>query len=175
MSATKITSTTLAIFTKFRSRRIYFYAFVILLFYFGYHVQVQSVQQHQISPIGTLPLRRKRILFWTKYFGVDNFHVGFGQKPFLNCPVSNCETTKRKNLLSTSDAVIFHPMDLWTKDVPRSRPPDQRWIFFLLESPQAWGLKIKKPLADQFNWTMTYRFIHFQLDDNIIVKLSFHF
>jgi Fucosyltransferase, N-terminal len=157
MSATNITRKTLAIFTKFRSRRIFFYPFVILLFYFFYHAQVQSIQQHQISTTTAAPQKRKRILFWTKYFGIDHFHVGFGQKPFQHCPVSNCETTKRRNLLSASDAVVFHPMDLWSKDLPRSRPPDQRWIFFLLESPQAWGLKIKKPLADQFNWTMTYR------------------
>jgi Fucosyltransferase, N-terminal len=98
----------------------------------------------------------KRILFWTTFFGVVDFYVGLGRIGFKNCPVSDCETTNQRQLLSDSDAIIFHGRDLNRLDLPNIRSADQRWIFLLYESP----LNTPDFIAyfnDMFNWTMTYR------------------
>lgn len=100
----------------------------------------------------------KIILYWTKYFDTDDFYIGYGTKPFEQCSnfTSSCITTNDRSLLDHSDAVIFHIRDLDVADMPLRRLPNQRWIFFLLESPLHTP-NILHNLGNVFNWTMTYR------------------
>lgn len=99
----------------------------------------------------------KLILFWTTFFESNDFYVGFGSKPFNQChQTSSCFTTNDRNLLNQSDAVIFHIRNTDLEDLPQTRLPHQRWIFFLQESPQHTP-NILSSLPNFFNWTMTYR------------------
>jgi len=104
---------------------------------------------------------KKIILFWTTFFGILDFSIGTGSKPFQSCPrASNeCLTTYDRSLLHKSDAVIFHIRDFNFGDLPSHRQPNQRWIFYSLEPPHLTPSFLDK-LADFFNWTMTYRYNH---------------
>ena len=106
-----------------------------------------------------IPQKGKVILFWTNFFESKDFYVGLGDKPFRLCRENistGCLTTTDRRLLNRSDAVIFHIRDLDLEDMPALRLPHQRWIFYLMESPNHTP-NILLNLADTFNWTMTYR------------------
>ena len=49
----------------------------------------------------------KRILFFTPYFGMEDWGFGFGSEPFGRCPVKNCFVTN-KGEPEDFDAVLFH-------------------------------------------------------------------
>lgn len=124
----------------------------------------RNSSMYNVSYPGTSDLvPMKTILFWTTFFGSKDFHFGFGQQPFhrLQCSVSNCETTDNKSLINSSDAVIFHIRDLG-KNMPYHNP-QQRWVFFLMESPAYTGISLQDHY-NVFNWTMTYR-----LDSDILL------
>ena len=92
--------------------------------------------------------------FWSdKMWGLDN-------NIFDKCPVSNCYVTNDASLLETSDVVLFHIPNLQMKRFPYyERPPNQRWVFFMLES-EAYTNNMaytSHPWKAAFNWTMTYR------------------
>ena len=59
---------------------------------------------------------KKTILFWNKYWHWTHFHMGAGNRGFVNCPHSNCYTTTRRSKLWNKDetihAVIFHGVRL---------------------------------------------------------------
>lgn len=104
----------------------------------------------------------KTILFWTPYYLRADFNFGYGRDPFVaaGCRVSNCRTTSNRSELSRSDAVIFHALQLKKDDLPSIRLPNQRYIYYLVETmPDS----IKSPCigtclpAHFFNWTMTHR------------------
>lgn len=99
---------------------------------------------------------KKVILFWTSFYKSQDFYIGFGDKGFQECPVSNCQTTNKKELLHKSDAVIFHPFNIDLKMLPPLRFPHQRWVFFHSESPLE-SSDVIAQVPDIFNWTMTYR------------------
>lgn len=100
----------------------------------------------------------KLILFWNDFFSFENFAYGIGKHtPFIEhkCPVSNCELTKDKSRLDQADLVIVHMPNKY-KQVPKHRTnPNQRWVFFLFESPMNAGFS-RKNLNDVFNLTTTY-------------------
>ena len=79
----------------------------------------------------------KRILFWNSFFRNEDYNFGIGKiKPFVKnrCPVVNCETTKDKSKLNKSHYVITHMRNTF-ENIPKYRLLNQKWIFFLLESP----------------------------------------
>ena len=81
--------------------------------------------------------KTKLILFWNPFFSSQDYYFGLGEKtPFIknNCPVVNCETTADKSRLNESHVVITH-MRNSIENLPKYRPVNQRWIFFLWESP----------------------------------------
>ena len=81
--------------------------------------------------------RIKKILFWNKFFGSDSFSLGLGERtPFIkqNCPVKNCELVSNKSRLNESDYVVVHMRDA-IGQLPEYRPPEQKWVFLLYESP----------------------------------------
>ena len=104
--------------------------------------------------------KRKRILRWNRFWNLPGWEFGDGHEPFRKwkCPVHNCELVDDRKYLNTSDAILFHNIELKANDKPAFRNPDQRWIFFAMESPvfQYWKPDYG-PWKNLFNWTMTYR------------------
>ena len=103
------------------------------------------------------------VLFWTKYYDSDHFVRGHEKGLFQDCPslADRCRLTNDRSLIEESAAVIFHMRDFNVADLPKFRSPEQRWVFFLMESPpHTHREEILKNLPPkyQFNWTMTYRF-----------------
>jgi len=98
----------------------------------------------------------KTVLFWTTFFGVEDFYVGLETAPFRLCSSKQCFTTSDRSLLNQSDAIIFHIRDLDMKDLPDHRFAHQYWIFYLLESPSNTP-RFFNTLDNMFNWTFTYR------------------
>ena len=108
----------------------------------------------------------KKILYFTPYFDMEDYEFGFGHSPFLahNCPVTNCWATNNRTALGSLgdfDAVLFHMRDMPHSPISvpnqRRRKPHQRYVMFLMESPQNDNFPYSK-LKGFFNWTMTYRF-----------------
>jgi len=74
----------------------------------------------------------------------------------LGCPVWQCETSANRTDVHTYDAVLFH-LRTWSKnDLPHLRLANQRYVFWSIESA-AWRIHSVAPMAEFFNWTMTYR------------------
>ena len=100
----------------------------------------------------------KVILFYTKWFGRQ--WPGFDAEQNVSCDQLTCKLTHNRDELQRSDAVIFHgrdlPSEIVLKEVEKSKPFKQRWIYFLKESPHNAG---RNPALfnGMFNWTMTYR------------------
>ena len=51
--------------------------------------------------------RVKRILFFTPYFGMADWGIGFGSEPFEKCSNKNCFVTNKGNP-EDFDAILFH-------------------------------------------------------------------
>lgn len=98
----------------------------------------------------------KTILFWNTFYDSADFYIGFGQKPFSECRVWQCQTTNNRNALNQADAVIFHMPTLNSGDIPQLKYENQRWVFFNLESPINTPYNYES-MNDLFNFTMTYR------------------
>lgn len=87
--------------------------------------------------------------------------MGLGRvKPFekRGCPVTNCELTSDRSLLSQADLVLVHMFDrldrLPTGD-GAMRPAKQRWVFVAYESPT--NSPDFSKFNGVFNLTSTYR------------------
>lgn len=102
----------------------------------------------------------KRILFWNNFFNLEYSRYGNGKiEPFkkMGCPIVNCELTNNKSLLNNTDFVIVHMYNSFNiSSIPKFRPPFQRWIFFLYESPLN-SLNDYSKYNSIFNLTATYR------------------
>ena len=98
------------------------------------------------------------ILFGNTFWGDTTWEIGEGSEVFANCPVNNCYLTSDKSRIAKSDAVLFHVHEVDT--FPEyERPIKQRWVFFMLESPQFSANTVyrSEPWRSAFNWTMTYK------------------
>ena len=102
----------------------------------------------------------KVILFYT-WFGSPNWlGIAQGAEHNVSCGEQTCRFTHNRDELQRSDAVMFYGRDLPSetvlKEVEKSKPFKQRWIYFLMESPRNAG---RNPALfnGMFNWTMTYR------------------
>lgn len=85
------------------------------------------------------------------------------------CPVQSCIFTADVSLLDQSDVVVMY-IDTMS-NFPTNRRPDQRFVFFNLESPSNTNYeKINHPYVrfGYFNWTMTYRW-----DSDIVLRLHY--
>jgi len=121
----------------------------------------------------SLSLENKReplILLWTKMFNMDYvvhdgsesfyFVNGYAEQLFEKCPLTQrCRVTNNKSLITQSEAVLFNARDLMDISYPVFRSPEQRWIFFNMESPHATETVVLQNLSTNFhfNWTFTYR------------------
>ncbi|CAH1792543.1 unnamed protein product [Owenia fusiformis] len=102
--------------------------------------------------------RRKTILLYNSFFEMKGWGFGVGSEPFKTkkCSYNQCSVTHDRNLLESSDAVLFHTTALG-RDKPKIRLPHQRWVFFQMESPNNLHNLEYKNWNGLFNWTMTYR------------------
>ena len=99
----------------------------------------------------------KLILRWTKFY---NNHWDFppGNYIFhhLSCPVNTCEITDDHSEVKEAAAILFHMRDISDpSQFPLYRHPEQRWVFYLLESPYHTQVNLTK-FNGAFNWTSTY-------------------
>ncbi|EFX66759.1 hypothetical protein DAPPUDRAFT_64409, partial [Daphnia pulex] len=68
-----------------------------------------------------------------------------------------CETSTNRTDTHDYDAVIFHMRSWNPNDLPKRRTPQQRYLFWLLESA-GWPEYLNtSQLGNFFNWTLTYR------------------
>ncbi|XP_068213041.1 uncharacterized protein [Palaemon carinicauda] len=99
----------------------------------------------------------KKILFWNDFFGDYSYGAGFGQTPFIKCPVKACVTTADRSLfpLEEVDAVIWHARgrDL---TLPSKRSPHTRYVFLIGETPMHVYVNLEL-FKNVFNWTFNYR------------------
>lgn len=125
-------------------------------------IKIIFFHQKSISDTHILSLKRnniKYILYWDRFWGYDDYLLGFGDKIFKNCSVKNCFTTKDKNLIPVEefDAIIFHGNEYHESiaNNPRKRKTTQLYIYVNFESPKNMiDLKFSQRF---FNWTLTYR------------------
>ena len=107
----------------------------------------------------------KLVLFYTPLFGKSPWpglekDFNFTHWNHIPCDVQSCRVTYNKSDLSRSDAVIFHGRDLPSvmdmKHIVKQKPPQQRWVYFIHESPK-FTFYDPSLYNGYFNWTMTYR------------------
>ena len=95
-----------------------------------------------------------RILIWTNYF---NFHkTWFADQRTRYCPKSNCIITDDRNSLRSSDAIVFH----WLNIDPRDLPPalnHQKWVLYNMESPHHTHIALDNLGLKKFDWIVSYR------------------
>ena len=107
----------------------------------------------------------KLVLFYTPLFGKSPWpglekDYNFTHWNHIPCDVQSCRVTYNKSDLSRSDAVIFHGRDLPSvmdmKHIVKQKPPQQRWVYFIHESPK-FTFYDPSLYNGYFNWTMSYR------------------
>ena len=102
----------------------------------------------------------KVVLLYTTLFGSRKWPGFDAEENVISCNQLTCRFIYNRDELQGSDALIFHGIDLPSetalKEVEKTKPSKQRWIYFNMESPPHTGLK---PVLynGMFNWTMTYR------------------
>ena len=86
--------------------------------------------------------------------GLKGWEVKRGQQTFLEqkCAVNTCILTDDKRYGSLMDAVVFKQ---YPSRVTFKRPPNQIWIYFMLEPPYV-PIDLKS-YRNKFNWTATFR------------------
>ena len=96
------------------------------------------------------------ILLWTAFFGEKDF---IQPLQGTNCSQTSCIFTSDRKYYLLADAVIFHFRDVAINDLPDEslRPPHQRWVMLLAESPEFTPKDVVHALDGKINWTITYR------------------
>ena len=93
----------------------------------------------------------KTILLWEQIRWFQTLNFGLLRQ---KCPISNCEITEDRTKYNVSDLVLIHMWDKIDRP-PTYRPPNQRWVFLMYESP----IRTRKNLSvwnNLFNMTSTY-------------------
>ena len=96
-----------------------------------------------------------RILYASGCFSSADWTWGVGSAPLETCPhlIGRCEFTSNMSLANESHALLFHMRNAIR--FPNFRPPQQKWIFAIRESPVHTYTNLKH-LQNVFNLTMTY-------------------
>ena len=101
---------------------------------------------------------RPRILLWTNYFG-GNMKKEINTQLILK--TKGCEIIDDKSLLSSSDAVVFHWLDIDDKVLPDMKRDGQKWVLYNWEPPPVINGRNIWPLIkfveQRLDWSMTYR------------------
>ena len=107
----------------------------------------------------------KLVLFYTPLFGKSPWpglatDYNFTHWNNIPCGVQTCRVSYNRKDLGRSDAVIFHGRDLPSamhmKHIFKQKPPQQRWVYFIHESPKFTYYDLRL-YNGYFNWTMSYR------------------
>ncbi|XP_067657077.1 alpha-(1,3)-fucosyltransferase 7-like [Haliotis asinina] len=109
------------------------------------------------TPVGHTGDGRKLVLLWTPFF--TGLVWDADHNVFQDCPVTNCEVTTNRHLLTSSHSVLFNVRDLSDhpdSPLPSSRTTDQIWILHNTEPPNYIYLPLSK-FNGVFNWTSWYR------------------
>lgn len=123
------------------------------------------------KPIKTInyswPNETKLILYYTKFFGNTYWYNSNEREVYLNdlnpahCPISvnSCYVTTDHKLFSQSDAVLIHPRESinYKQLQNKTRQPNQRFVFFIKESPIHSPVLSSQQHGQLFNYTQTYR------------------
>lgn len=122
-------------------------------------------------------VKKKVVLAFTTYFGSKPWRwmknsYEFNHWQGVKCPYFNCELTFNRRDHPRSDALIFHARDMPFIDTLRyileRKKPNQRWIYFAMESPM--NNPLTNRLNSMFDWIMTYR-----SDSDIFRPYSYYF
>lgn len=100
-----------------------------------------------------------RILLWTTFHGLWPGELDptmTGEVRTTNCPF-NCSVTNDRDLLESSDAIVFHMRDIYLDDLPPTRTYSQKWVFWTMEAPPYSETGYLQSIPNMFNWTMSYR------------------
>jgi len=111
--------------------------------------------------------KSKLILYYTKFFGANYWYNKDENEVYSNdfnsnnCPISvnACRVTIDQKLFSQSDASLIHLRESidYKKLNNLSRRSNQRFVFFLKESPVHSPILSSKQHGHLFNYTQTYR------------------
>jgi len=133
--------------------------------------QIMSKQNSLLSQNfyrGKEEIPYKKILYWPPGYPVNKvfpepFGLGVGRDVYqrAGCPVWQCESSLDRSNLSQYDALLFNYVVFKGWDLPKTRYPHQRYVFFEIE-PQiinrsSRGFFAPDVMKDFFNWTMTFR------------------
>lgn len=96
----------------------------------------------------------KLIVAWNSFYGSIKFSKGF----FKECLLKNCKFTMDRTNIEKADLVLVHMLDKFD-ELPSfenyKRPPHQRWVFSVHESP-VHGSDVSK-YNGYFNLSHTYK------------------
>lgn len=135
-----------------RKKVHYYLVLFILLLIFSYlsiykiienYVLEFSIARYKLVHLTTSKNNdTKVILFWNNFFVTEYWQMPneTNQNEFLkliNCPVSNCVLTHKKNFLSEPhfyDAIVFHGAETWfLVDLPELRSSHQFYVLASME------------------------------------------
>ena len=107
------------------------------------------------------PADTKTILIWNKFD--YKYHLGLTNdnktESCMQCGHHKCYITKDRNMLKTSDGILFSLENIAMHNLPKFRRSTQRWIVLYREAPiQSYMEWIQ--IDGLFNWTMTYHTKH---------------
>lgn len=97
-----------------------------------------------------------KILLWTNGFVYDDWETNTNLTK-LECDYRNCILTMDRNVLNTSNAVMFNWGYINVNDLPNYRVNNQIWGLFNMEPPFLSSVNNVRPLMNQINLTMTIR------------------
>lgn len=131
------------------------------------HFILQSLKNPLEKINYSWPNKTKLILYYTKFFGNAYWYNSNAKEVYSNdfninnCPilVNACHITIDHQYFSASDASLIHLRESinYNKLNSISRRSDQRFVFFLKESPVHSPILSSKEHGQLFNYTQTYR------------------
>ena len=109
----------------------------------------------------------KLIQLWTSYFSDLAWKqlISANNGPVIRTAANNkCFLSYNRNHFDEASSVVFHARDIEPiPDLPEKRLPNQKWVFYNMESPMNCLMNQEAELSEEwfknlpvFNWTMTY-------------------
>jgi hypothetical protein len=98
-----------------------------------------------------------KIIYLTSFYSGDNW-FGTGHELFKDCSFKNCMSLSDPHNYNNSDAALvsMRHISAMKQPFPKWRHPGQKWMMFMLESPEHKFLDYM-PYNNFFNATITYK------------------
>lgn len=77
----------------------------------------------------------KIVLLWTPYFSDPKWNILPNSEITQLQSCTECRFTYNRSNLNEADALVFHGRDIDLNDFPTKKYQNQKWIWYLLESP----------------------------------------